>query len=122
MEWTHSRGRSSQMPASGCVPLRRLRESTPREAVLADGFSCRTQIHRLDSGGREGMHLAELIAAGSRRDSRPPGVPPERTCAPRPAPPGVPARAAAVAGACCAVLGVLAAIARVLRRKSVVYR
>jgi len=30
--------------------------------VLADGFSCRTQIHDLDSGGHEGVHLAELVA------------------------------------------------------------
>ena len=35
----------------------------PQDAViLADGFSCRTQIHELDSGGREAMHLAELLA------------------------------------------------------------
>ena len=31
--------------------------------VLADGFSCRTQIDELDSGGREAVHLAELLAA-----------------------------------------------------------
>jgi hypothetical protein len=30
--------------------------------LLADGFSCRTQIHELDSGGREAIHLAELLA------------------------------------------------------------
>ncbi len=30
--------------------------------MLADGFSCRTQIHELDSGGHEGIHLAELLA------------------------------------------------------------
>ena len=33
--------------------------------LLADGFSCRTQVHELDSGGREAMHLAELLAAAS---------------------------------------------------------
>jgi hypothetical protein len=32
--------------------------------VLADGFSCRTQIAELDSGGRTAMHLAELLASG----------------------------------------------------------
>jgi hypothetical protein len=31
--------------------------------VLADGFSCRTQIQDLDSGGHEGIHLAELLAS-----------------------------------------------------------
>src|SRR5699024_2954334 len=45
------------------VLLPRLRAADPDTAVLADGFSCRTQIHELDSGGREGLHLAELLAA-----------------------------------------------------------
>ncbi|MBO0835969.1 MAG: FAD-binding oxidoreductase, partial [Actinobacteria bacterium] len=44
--------------------LPRLREAPPEAVVLADGFSCRTQIHELDSGGREAMHLAELLAGG----------------------------------------------------------
>ena len=34
------------------------------DAVLADGFSCRTQIEQLDSGGRRAIHLAELLARG----------------------------------------------------------
>jgi hypothetical protein len=42
--------------------LPRVREAGPDTAVLADGFSCRTQLHELDSGGREGVHLAELLA------------------------------------------------------------
>lgn len=34
----------------------------PRDtAVLADGFSCRTQVSQLAGGGREAMHLAELL-------------------------------------------------------------
>jgi len=41
---------------------RRRRAAAPDAVVLADGFSCRTQIHELDSGGREAMHLAELLA------------------------------------------------------------
>jgi Fe-S oxidoreductase len=36
--------------------------------VLADGFSCRTQIHDLDSGGHEGVHLAEVLARGLHRE------------------------------------------------------
>jgi len=48
------------------VLLPRLREAHPRTVALADGFSCRTQIHELDSGGREAVHLAELLAAGRR--------------------------------------------------------
>ena len=39
-----------------------IREADDDTVVLADGFSCRTQIHDLDSGGREGVHLAELLA------------------------------------------------------------
>jgi len=42
--------------------LPRVREADDDTVVLADGFSCRTQIHDLDSGGREGVHLAELLA------------------------------------------------------------
>jgi hypothetical protein len=46
------------------VLLPRLRSADPDTVTLADGFSCRTQIHQLDSGGHEGVHVAELIAAG----------------------------------------------------------
>jgi Fe-S oxidoreductase len=42
--------------------LPRIREADDDTVVLADGFSCRTQIHDLDSGGREGVHLAQLLA------------------------------------------------------------
>jgi FAD/FMN-containing dehydrogenase/Fe-S oxidoreductase len=77
------------------VLLPRLRAADPGTVVLADGFSCRTQIHELDSGGREGVHLAELLAAGMAAD------PADRvdgsTLGPvRPSPPSVAARAAAL--------------------------
>ncbi|MGN6130782.1 MAG: FAD-binding and (Fe-S)-binding domain-containing protein [Nocardioidaceae bacterium] len=89
------------------VLLPRLREEDARTVVLADGFSCRTQIHELDSGGREGVHLAELLAAagcGDRVDgSTLPLV--------RPRPPSSAARYAAVAGAALAGLAAL----RILR-------
>jgi Fe-S oxidoreductase len=42
--------------------LPRIRDAADDTVVLADGFSCRTQIQDLDSGGREGVHLAELLA------------------------------------------------------------
>ncbi|HEX2894010.1 MAG TPA: FAD-linked oxidase C-terminal domain-containing protein [Marmoricola sp.] len=48
------------------VLLPRVREADRDVAVLADGFSCRTQIQQLDSGGREAVHLAELLAAAYR--------------------------------------------------------
>lgn len=50
------------------VLLPRLRDADRQTVVLADGFSCRTQIHDLDSGGREGIHLSELLAAAVRGD------------------------------------------------------
>ncbi|RSM72393.1 FAD-binding oxidoreductase [Kibdelosporangium aridum] len=46
------------------VLLPRLRETGQDTAVLADGFSCRTQIHEFDS--HEGVHLAEFLATGLR--------------------------------------------------------
>jgi Fe-S oxidoreductase len=49
------------------VLLPRLRAAERDTTVLADGFSCRTQIHELDSGGHEGLHLAELLAKGLDR-------------------------------------------------------
>nr|WP_062330945.1 FAD-binding and (Fe-S)-binding domain-containing protein [Herbidospora sakaeratensis] len=52
------------------VLLPRLRAAGRETAVLADGFSCRTQIHQLDSGGREGVHLAQLLAVGLRQEGR----------------------------------------------------
>jgi Fe-S oxidoreductase len=38
-----------------------VRDLGPDAVVLADGFSCRTQLDQL--AGREGQHLAELLAA-----------------------------------------------------------
>jgi Fe-S oxidoreductase len=38
-----------------------VREAGPEAVVLADGFSCRTQLDQL--AGRQGQHLAELLAA-----------------------------------------------------------
>ncbi|HEX4787937.1 MAG TPA: FAD-binding and (Fe-S)-binding domain-containing protein [Actinospica sp.] len=48
------------------VLLPRLRAARADELVLADGFSCRTQIHELDSGGKEAVHLAEVLADAMR--------------------------------------------------------
>jgi Fe-S oxidoreductase len=45
------------------VLLPAVREAADSTAVLADGFSCRTQIEQGDTG-RRAVHLAELIAAG----------------------------------------------------------
>jgi Fe-S oxidoreductase len=92
--------------------LPRLRAANPGAVILADGFSCRTQIHELDSGGREAMHLAELLAtAGNLGYDRP-----EETAAPRPASPRAPAKAAALAATAAAAAGAATAIAFLGRR------
>jgi Fe-S oxidoreductase len=44
------------------VMLPAIRDAAPDDVVLADGFSCRTQIAQLDSGGRDAEHLAVLLA------------------------------------------------------------
>jgi len=52
------------------VLLPRLREADADTVVLADGFSCRTQIHELDSGGHEGIHVAQLLERALRGTER----------------------------------------------------
>ena len=102
--------------------LPRLREAEADTAVLADGFSCRTQIHELDSGGREGLHLAELLAArlDGEASSGSSSAPAAGDHLPsRPPVPGAPARYAALAGAgllaAGAVLGIAGAARTLLR-------
>ena len=63
------------------VLLPRVRAADPRAVVLADGFSCRTQIEQGDTG-RTAVHLAELLAAGVA--GRQLGDLPERVLADRP--------------------------------------
>ena len=50
------------------VLLPAIRDSSPDDVVLADGFSCRTQIQELTSGSTA-THLAELLARGTRSAS-----------------------------------------------------
>jgi Fe-S oxidoreductase len=93
------------------VLLPRVRDAHPRTAVLADGFSCRTQIHDLDSGGREAVHLAELLAA-ALTDRRVDG-----TSMPlvRPQPPAASTRAAVLAGLGTLTLAAATGIRRAVR-------
>jgi hypothetical protein len=94
------------------VLLPRLREASPGAVVLADGFSCRTQIHELDSGSREAMHLAELLAAAGDL----PAERPETTAAPRPAAPSRAATIIATAGILTAAAAGAVAALRAARR------
>ncbi|WP_399890380.1 FAD-binding and (Fe-S)-binding domain-containing protein [Streptomyces sp. BBFR51] len=102
------------------VLLPRLRAEDEATVVLADGFSCRTQIHEFDSGGHEGVHLAELLASALPGAAGGTGVPGSAYgTAPgvRPGTPGRGARALALAGTTVAAIGAAAALARCLRRR-----
>ncbi|MFI8232944.1 FAD-binding and (Fe-S)-binding domain-containing protein [Streptomyces sp. NPDC085900] len=96
------------------VLLPRLRKEDASTVVLADGFSCRTQVHEFDSGGHEAVHVAELLASAlpDGRYGSAYGVGPET----RPAPPGRLGRTLALGGVGAGVAGVAAGLVRGLRR------
>lgn len=56
------------------VLLPRVRAADPSTSVLAEGFSCRTQIEQGDTG-RTAVHLAELLASGLPPATRRPAAP-----------------------------------------------
>jgi FAD/FMN-containing dehydrogenase/Fe-S oxidoreductase len=92
------------------VLLPALRDADPRAVILADGFSCRTQIDQGAAGGRQAIHLAEMLRAGLHGDRD--GPLPEQRWARRPAGPTRLARFATTAAVASAVLGTAAAVAR----------
>jgi FAD/FMN-containing dehydrogenase/Fe-S oxidoreductase len=94
------------------VLLPAVRDADPGDVILADGFSCRTQIEQGNSRGRRAVHLAELLRAGLRGEADEPVA--ERAWAERPAPPSRAVRWATTAGTVAAAgLG----LAALLRRK-----
>ncbi|MXM64367.1 FAD-binding protein [Streptomyces sp. HUCO-GS316] len=95
----------------GVLPA--VRAAAPGSLLLADGFSCRTQIEQGDTG-RRALHLAEALALGL--DGPLPGDRPERL-ARRPSVPSRTARWTTTAGAAAltATAG-LAAVRRLRRR------
>lgn len=50
------------MAAAERVLLPRVRAASAGTTVLADGFSCRTQIEQGTDGARRAVHLAQLLA------------------------------------------------------------
>jgi Fe-S oxidoreductase len=103
---------SEQIAERALLP--KLRAANQGAVILADGFSCRTQVHELDSGGREAMHLAELLAtAGNLSYDRP-----EQAAAVRQAPPGKAARAALLTAGAAAAAAVAGAGALLRRRRT----
>ncbi|MFP5347783.1 MAG: FAD-binding and (Fe-S)-binding domain-containing protein, partial [Actinomycetes bacterium] len=96
----------------GCaerVLLPQVRDASSDAVVLADGFSCRTQIEQTDSGGRRAVHLAELLRAALHGDPATAGQRPEQAYAERPSPPARPVEWAVTAGAGLAAAGGLLA-------------
>ncbi|MEU0403452.1 FAD-linked oxidase C-terminal domain-containing protein [Streptomyces sp. NPDC006197] len=99
----------------GVLPA--VRAAAPDSLVLADGFSCRTQIEQ-GGTGRRALHLAEVLALGL--DGNLPDRRPERL-AQRPDPPSRAARYAATVGLTAAAALTTAAVTAagrgVLRRR-----
>jgi FAD/FMN-containing dehydrogenase/Fe-S oxidoreductase len=85
---------SMAVAEQGVLPA--VREAAPDSVLLADGFSCRTQIEQGDTG-RRALHLAEALALGLD-EAHLPGEHPERLAA-RPAGPSRTARWTATAAA-----------------------
>ncbi len=52
------------------VLLPKVREASPETLVVADGFSCRSQIEQGDTG-RDGLHVAEVIKLAREQGSIP---------------------------------------------------
>jgi FAD/FMN-containing dehydrogenase/Fe-S oxidoreductase len=63
------------------VLLPAVRSARAHDVIVADGFSCRTQLAQSDAGGRRGVHLAEVIRAALDGDDDRPY--PETRWAPR---------------------------------------
>lgn len=93
------------------VLLPAVRDVPEETVVLADGFSCRTQIDQGNANGRTAMHLAELLRAALAHN--PPKPRPEQRWARRPVLPSRRARlgAAAAVGTGLAAVGGLVAYA-----------
>ncbi|MFI0163152.1 FAD-binding and (Fe-S)-binding domain-containing protein [Streptomyces sp. NPDC017095] len=101
---------SMAVAEQGVLPA--VRGAAPDSLVLADGFSCRTQIEQ-GGTGRRALHLAEALGLALAGDL--PGDHPERL-APRPARPSRTARWATTASVAAAGAGAAAAAAGLRRR------
>jgi Fe-S oxidoreductase/FAD/FMN-containing dehydrogenase len=96
------------------VLLPRLREAPEDTVVLADGFSCRTQIQQ-GAVAREGLHLAEVLA-GALRAGEAPTNRPEQSWSDRPDSPSRLAMTTATASLAITGLGAVAALVEAVRR------
>jgi Fe-S oxidoreductase len=91
------------------VLLPKVREAPPDTIVVADGFSCRSQIEQTGTG-RRALHSAQVLAlAREFGPAGPPGSYPEHLAKPRPKPGAI--RSAARAVAAVAAAGAVATAA-----------
>ncbi len=97
------------------VLLPAVRAAAADDVIVADGFSCRTQIQQSDANGRHAMHLAELLRAAMHGADDEPY--PERRWAPRPHAPSRLATTATAAGAGALIAAAGFTAARALRAK-----
>ena len=102
---------SMAVAEQGVLPA--VRAAAPGSLLLADGFSCRTQIEQGDTG-RRALHLAEVLALGL--DGNLPSQHPERL-ARRPSEPPRAARWAITAGAATLTAGAVAVAGRAATRR-----
>ncbi len=93
-----------------------VRDADQADVVLADGFSCRTQIEQGNTNGRQAVHLAELLAAAMQGDPARSGQRPEQAYAVRPSTPRA-ASYAALAAVVAAGVGGLAAVTASVRSR-----
>ncbi|MEU0256770.1 FAD-linked oxidase C-terminal domain-containing protein [Streptomyces sp. NPDC006184] len=101
---------SMAVAEQGVLPA--VRAAAPDSLVLADGFSCRTQIEQ-GGTGRRALHLAEALALGL--DGNLPGDHPERS-ADRPSRPSRTSRWATTASAAALAAGAVLGVRRLGRR------
>jgi Fe-S oxidoreductase len=106
--WGYESGHYDVSVACGeRVLLPKVREAAPETIVVADGFSCRSQIEQTGTG-RRALHSAQVLAlAREFGPAGPPGSHPEALVQERPqaGPVRTAVRAAAVAGATAVLAG-----------------
>jgi FAD/FMN-containing dehydrogenase/Fe-S oxidoreductase len=105
--WGYEKGHYDVSIACGeRVLLPQVREAAPDTFVVADGFSCRSQIEQSRTG-RRALHVAQVLAlAREFGPAGPPGDHPEAAAVPRPQP-----GFARTAGRTAVALGVIATLA-----------
>jgi FAD/FMN-containing dehydrogenase/Fe-S oxidoreductase len=109
--WGYERGHYDVSVACGeRVLLPKVREAPADALIVADGFSCRSQIEQASGTERRALHAAQVLAlARERGPAGPRDDPPEQAAPPRPRP-GAARRVVRVAGGGAAVLAGFAVV------------